>query len=254
MSPGTRNGKPVRSKARVPITFAFPSGGGGGGSPGRKVTTIMKPMWVTAPRRADVAAAYPAKLRAQPIRGAATLDCRVRADGTIHDCDVTSETPKSKGFGAAARTLTSKFRMKTGGLPEGLSLDGAKVLVPVQFDPPGDDSGDVGGARVVSSPNWTAMPEATRLAAVYPAKARAAGVREGRALITCAVEASGSLGGCTVESESPAGMGFGEAALLISGGFAVAPWTEDGKPMDGAKIRVPLRYIDGDAVPAAANP
>jgi protein TonB len=90
------------------------------------------------------------------------------------------------------------------------------------------------------------------MAASYPQAARAAGVPTGRALIACVVQASGKLSSCSVESEQPAGMGFGPSALLMTSAFALTPWTEDGLPLDGARIRVPIRFVDAD-VPEPAG-
>jgi TonB family protein len=51
--------------------------------------------------------------------------------------------------------------------------------------------------------------------AVYPAAAKAAGV-EGSATLTCARDAHMALKGCVVASETPAGQGFGQAALALA--------------------------------------
>ena len=68
-----------------------------------------------------------------------------------------------------------------------------------------------------------------------------------RTVLNCTVEQGGALGGCKVDSESPAGAGA--VALTLMPRFKVSTWTMEGLPTVGGTIRVPLRY---EAEPAAA--
>ena len=54
--------------------------------------------------------------------------------------------------------------------------------------------------------------------------------------------ANGSLTGCSVVSESPAGAGFGEATIRAASKFRMRPKTVDGAPVEGARVRVPLTW------------
>jgi TonB family protein len=91
---------------------------------------------------------------------------------------------------------------------------------------------------------------------VFPAEAAKAGLKQGRAIVSCAVKHDGSLEDCGVVSEEPAGMGFGEAALKIAAVTAMNPWTAQGTPVEGARIRLPIRLVapDATAQPAPAKP
>jgi protein TonB len=66
---------------------------------------------------------------------------------------------------------------------------------------------------------------------------------EGRATIACTVDAKGGLQACEVASESPADQDFGEAALRMSRLFKMRPMTQDGVPVSGGSIRIPIRFV-----------
>jgi protein TonB len=66
--------------------------------------------------------------------------------------------------------------------------------------------------------------------------------QSGSAKIYCVVTASGTLSECTVASESPADFGFGDAALKMSKLFKMKPQTQDGQPVGGAHINIPIRF------------
>ena len=64
----------------------------------------------------------------------------------------------------------------------------------------------------------------------------------GSAALSCTVTARGTLIGCSITSESPADMGFGDAAIKLSKLFKMRPQTKDGQPVDGGTVRIPLRF------------
>ncbi|MEI7932034.1 MAG: energy transducer TonB, partial [Alphaproteobacteria bacterium] len=66
--------------------------------------------------------------------------------------------------------------------------------------------------------------------------------KEGTATITCVVNDNGTVSNCTVTSESPAGNGFGAAAMTLSPKFKMKPQTKDGAPVGGAKVAVPIQF------------
>ena len=79
------------------------------------------------------------------------------------------------------------------------------------------------------------------MAKYYPDRAQRMGV-EGQAVLMCAVTGTGALHACDVSSETPAGEGFGAAALKMVPLFAISPMTRDGEPVEGAQVRIPLRF------------
>lgn len=92
----------------------------------------------------------------------------------------------------------------------------------------------------IARPVWLARPTAADVAIFYPERAL---VRElpGSARLDCVVRNDGSLA-CSVQAESPAGYGFGEAALGIAQSFRMAPRLDDGSATEGRSVSVPLVF------------
>ncbi len=89
-------------------------------------------------------------------------------------------------------------------------------------------------------PDWVKTPSARDLEAVWPAKALKDGVG-GKAVIACIVTVQGTLRGCRVESEDPAGAGFGGAAIALSSQFLMKPALKAGVPVE-AGVRIPINF------------
>ena len=96
----------------------------------------------------------------------------------------------------------------------------------------------------ITHPVWLQRFTGADVARHYPAGALARSV-SGSATLDCLVGVDGALQ-CGVTSEEPAGWGFGDAALLLSRRFRMAPETRDGVPTAGGRyrLRIPLR-VDG---------
>lgn len=69
----------------------------------------------------------------------------------------------------------------------------------------------VTGDAVISSPRWLRQPRPE-----FPDRARARGIRSGRVALTCNISPSGMVSGCEIEMETPAGFGFGSAAVVAA--------------------------------------
>ena len=99
-------------------------------------------------------------------------------------------------------------------------------------------------AADASAPVWERAPDRADWAKAYPAKAALAGVG-GEVKMRCSASAAGLLQGCAVISETPAGQGFGAAALSLAPGMVLKPTTVDGKPVAGMSLVVPVKFEPG---------
>jgi len=232
MKPKVRDGQPERGVVRIPISFADP---GGGVLWAPSVTMIARPLWKSAPSFDDMAAAWP-KGAAGLKDGKATLRCKIDKANRLDDCQTLADFPRGKGFAAAAKKLAPMFELavdpRAGGEKKAIYVNLTFAFV----------APDALGARTVSYPRWIQGPDSRQVLAIFPDAALQKGYKEGLGVADCAVAPDGSLTDCRAAREEPAGLGFGEAAVRIAQVMRMSPWTEDGRPVDGARIKLPIRF------------
>jgi protein TonB len=93
---------------------------------------VTNPDWARRPTDDDIRQYYPDRATRTETSGSATLSCTVRANGTLEDCTIVSETPADYGFGGAALKLARIYRMRPK-TADGASVEGGTVRVPITF-------------------------------------------------------------------------------------------------------------------------
>lgn len=96
-------------------------------------------------------------------------------------------------------------------------------------------------APTITNPKWLSRPTAEQLDRLYPSRAQRM-EKTGTAILNCEVTTAGLMDKCQIASEDPADFGFGEAALRAARYFKISPPMSDGRPIEGAKIRIPLKF------------
>jgi TonB family protein len=243
--PATLDGKPVEAAVNIPLGFqGFGAWKGAGGAPPDQTVVASVP-WTEAPTYQEVADAFPKGARERKLVGRAVLYCRFRDDGRLSLCRILVEQPAGFGFGGAAMKLSKAFAAPPSD-SRGKTVGGLFVQVPFTF--PTDMLS--GQPSSIGKPIWAHLPNLDDMAANFPAPALAAHVAVGHVMLNCQVGARGRLTDCALKSESPQGMGFGQAALALSPEFQVTIWSEDGLPTVGGRLNVPIRYEGPTPAPA----
>jgi TonB family protein len=200
----------------------------------REVTMLDHPVWAAAAGFEDLAKAYPAK--GGGVEGFAVAHCRVERSGALSGCEPRKEVPENRGFALAAVSLAKKFRVsqESATAPHRTPL---WVDIPVRFPSPAE-----AGDRTVASPTWVAGFDPEKVLKLFPPEAAARGLTSGRGVARCVVGVDGALTECEPLPGDPDGVGFSEAAVKLASKMRMNPWTAAGGPVDGAVVRLPIRF------------
>jgi len=237
--PETVNGVPVGG---IPVVIPFDFGASSGEDravtimafvPDGSTPRLVDPTWSQAPTRAQLASVFPSEDVGKVDSGYAVLRCKIKPDGSLTRCDALTASPAASEFKLSALKLADSFKLSVADY-EPRTLRGAFVDIPISFIAPGAAS------PRLTAPQWVSTLDEADLAAVFPAKARAAGVSRGGGVVKCRVTHEGRLVDCQLLSESPEGLGFGDAALKAADFLAMNPWSMDGAPVDDAIIQTPI--------------
>jgi protein TonB len=87
---------------------------------------------------------------------------------------------------------------------------------------------------------WANRPTARRISELYPQRPLREGLG-GRVALNCQVLANLNVS-CDVATESPAGQGFGRAALAASSSYRARPTLSDGSSAVGARARIIVSF------------
>ncbi|HET9161131.1 MAG TPA: TonB family protein [Caulobacteraceae bacterium] len=243
--PATRNGRPFETEATIPIHFDCGGPCKAIGAGGRRIVSGLN--WAIAPTQQQMVAAYPPKAFAQHILGVASIQCSLTGTGTLKNCETMSEEPRNQGFGRAAITLAKVFAQPTNVGPN-VKLDGNVTRLTFTF---GEQMYD--GAPYVAKPRYSAVPTVGELLDAYRAVAGQKAIASGEATVLCKIVEGGALSDCQVTQEAPTGKNLGKAVLAAAPKFKIATWTDDGLPVIGTSVRLPIKFNIKDP-PVVAQP
>jgi TonB family protein len=164
---------------------------------------VIEPAWQGP---ANLGLYYPALAQRMEISGWGRVRCDVNDVGHAANCIVVGESPQDYGFGQAALRVVKLGLF--GPTVTGQSPFGRTIYKKIGFN--------AGKRQVVL---WTKEPSAHDISQARPPSAEPFGMAD---VVCRTVAADGSLGQCTVQSESPANEGFGAAALSLTGRYRTA--------------------------------
>jgi protein TonB len=135
------------------------------------------------------------------------------------------------------QTVASPPAPNTGGTATPLAPSPASAITTAPPQPQTDSAALRG---TVGSVVWAQRPTARRISELYPQRALREGLG-GRVQLDCEVQANLNVS-CAIASESPAGQGFGRAALSASSAYRARATLSDGTSAVGTRTRIAVNF------------
>lgn len=178
------------------------------------------PEWLKKPTNSELADRFPLAARDFP-GGRVVLDCEVSVLGEPQDCRIVFESPPGLDFGWEAEKMRTLFHFRPATLA-GRPVT-ARIKIPIVFQKEGMPPPQPITTRpvtLVNHPVWATAPSFADIGAAYPKGAERGPVD---VHLHCAVDAGGSLSGCSGEDQ--ANPSFTKAAIRLSSKFrmTIAP-------------------------------
>ncbi|MGZ3273659.1 MAG: TonB family protein [Caulobacteraceae bacterium] len=248
--PAMRDGQPVEAEVTVPINFktygkvddegSVASDSGGASriqrSTPTSTTVLGAAIWSKTPTMTRILSEIDKKVGDKFANGQVVLQCRLdKKTGKLSGCIVGNASPGMAQFSGVAKSLSADFQAD----PTALESFKGNLVINLAFAFP-DMSSPEWSKRYLTHPTWTRTISPDVDKATFPEAAAKAGLKTGSATVDCVVRADGVLSQCEVVRESTPDVGFGEMAKRIAETFAANPWDDDGLPVDGAHVRMPV--------------
>lgn len=81
--------------------------------PGRAESNLITaPQWIRKPNLTEAMRKYPERAFHDQVSGMAEVQCTVRGNGALTDCELLGEAPAGAGFGEGALKLSSKYLLR----------------------------------------------------------------------------------------------------------------------------------------------
>jgi TonB family protein len=169
--------------------------------------------------------------------GQVVLQCQLdKRGGRLSQCTVANASPGMAQFAGVAKSLAREFRAD----PAKLADIKEDVAINLAFAFP-DMASPEWGKRYLTHPDWIQTFDPASNISTFPDTAAMAGLKTGTATVDCVVAPNGALTQCQTVRESTPNVGFGDTAIKIAETFVANPWNEDGLPVDGAHVRMPVQ-------------
>jgi len=94
----------------------------------------------------------------------------------------------------------------------------------------------------LEAPGWRIIPTVEQVAAFYPREAQLRAI-SGEAILACKPTPTGLMEHCFVFEESPADVGFGEAAVRLASYFQLKPMPSGASIPENARVKIPIRFV-----------